>query len=303
MKAASMAVAASRSAITPSRSGWMTSTPWGALPVSASASRPTATVRPVARSTAIAEGSSTTSPRPRTLTRVLTVPRSIATPARSRIMPACSVAKSLPGYREPGHLWFPPYPQLSVSITAGTSTLAAHNHDRAVRVVHDLAADRADQQPGEAARAPGPDDQQVGGAGRLDQLLSRKAGNGAHRHRGRLGLTELAGRLQRQFLRVLLRLLQVGLVLREQDGAAGPAAGRNRVDGDDGDRSVPERRLLHGPFQRVCGVGRSVDADGDTRHLLPPSAEAAAPGSPNSASTLVPPWYRDQGPSGTSVDR
>ncbi len=46
---------------------------------------------PVARSTAIAEGSSTTSPRPGIFTSVFTVPRSTATPVRSRIMPACSL--------------------------------------------------------------------------------------------------------------------------------------------------------------------------------------------------------------------
>src|SRR5262249_47797081 len=58
--------------------------------------RPTAAACPVSRFTAIADGSSTTIPLPRTLTRVLTVPRSIATPARSRILPAYSRKQLLP---------------------------------------------------------------------------------------------------------------------------------------------------------------------------------------------------------------
>src|ERR1700758_4912836 len=102
----------------------------------------------------------------------------------------------------------------------GTSTLARHHHDRAVRVVHDLVADRADHQPGEAARAPGPDDQKVGGAGRLNQLLRREARKGVHRHRRWLRLTELADHLDHHFLRNLPGLLDVRRVLREGDGIA-----------------------------------------------------------------------------------
>src|SRR5215468_10035237 len=66
--------------------------------------------------------------------------------------------------------------------------LAAHHHDGAVRVVHNLIADRADQQPAEAAPAAGPDDDQVGRARCLDQLLRREAAGGTHRHRGWLGI-------------------------------------------------------------------------------------------------------------------
>ena len=84
-KPCSIAVAASRSAMTPSRSGCTTSTPCGSLPASASAASPTAATRPVDRSSAIADGSSMTSPRPEMLTSVFTVPRSIATPDRNRI--------------------------------------------------------------------------------------------------------------------------------------------------------------------------------------------------------------------------
>ena len=55
-----MATVAPKSAITPSRSGWITSTSTGSFPASASAGSPTAATRHVAPSTATAEGSSTT---------------------------------------------------------------------------------------------------------------------------------------------------------------------------------------------------------------------------------------------------
>src|SRR5215472_4599301 len=42
------------------------------------------------------------------------------------------------------------------------SPVAGHHDDRAVRVMHDLVAGRADQQPGESARAAGSYHQQVG---------------------------------------------------------------------------------------------------------------------------------------------
>src|SRR5262249_16858460 len=81
----SMAVDASRSAMTPSRSGWTISTSWGSLPDSASAASPTAATLPLSLSMAIAEGSSMIRPRPPMWIRLLTVPRSIATPVRNRI--------------------------------------------------------------------------------------------------------------------------------------------------------------------------------------------------------------------------
>src|SRR5262249_48755762 len=40
------------------------------------------------------------------------------------------------------------------------------------------------------------------------------------------------------------------------------------------------RPLVEGPFQRAGGVGRSVDADRNSRHLLPPSNRAATVSSP-----------------------
>src|ERR1700761_6472698 len=57
----------------------MTLMSFGSLSASASAAAPTAVTDPVLSSTAIADGSSSTRPRPSTQTRVLTVPRSIAT--------------------------------------------------------------------------------------------------------------------------------------------------------------------------------------------------------------------------------
>jgi hypothetical protein len=81
----SMAAVASRSAMTPSRSGWITSMSCGSLSASASAASPTAATFPTAVSMAIAVGSSSTMPRPATQTSVLTVPRSIATLLRKRM--------------------------------------------------------------------------------------------------------------------------------------------------------------------------------------------------------------------------
>ena len=82
----SMAAVASRSAMTPSRSGWITWMSCGSLSASASAAAPTAATLPMAVSMAIAVGSSSTMPRPATQTSVFTVPRSIATLPRKRMM-------------------------------------------------------------------------------------------------------------------------------------------------------------------------------------------------------------------------
>jgi len=84
--ACSMATAASRSAMTPSRSGWITSISCGSLSARASAASPTEATLPTAVSIAIAEGSSSTMPRPATQTSVLTVPRSMATLLRKRML-------------------------------------------------------------------------------------------------------------------------------------------------------------------------------------------------------------------------
>src|SRR5262249_20961239 len=99
-----------------------------------------------------------------------------------------------------------------------------------------------------------------------------------HRHRGRLGITELADGLDRHLLGGLACLLLIGGVLRQGDRGTGPGVHRDRVNRQDGDRGVPDCRLVDGPFQRAGGVGRSIDANRDTRHLLPPSSRAARPG-------------------------
>ena len=96
-KACSRAAVASRSAMTPSRSGWMTSMSCGSLSASASAAVPTAATLPTAVSMAIAVGSSSTMPRPATQTSVLTVPRSIATLLRKRmLLPSAAAAGQTP---------------------------------------------------------------------------------------------------------------------------------------------------------------------------------------------------------------
>ena len=82
----SISAVASRSAITPSRSGWMTLMSCGSFSARASAALPMATTAPVPESMAMADGSSSTIPRPATQMSVLTVPRSIATLPRMRII-------------------------------------------------------------------------------------------------------------------------------------------------------------------------------------------------------------------------
>src|SRR5215469_4912381 len=155
-----------------------------------------------------------------------------------------------------------------------------HHDDWAVGMVHNLAADRADHEPGEAARTAGPNHHQVGRPRRIDQLFRRETNDGPHRHRGRLGVAELAEGLGRQLLSGLALALQVRCVPRECDRVARPPTHRDRVNCQDGDRCVPGRPFVEGPFQRTGGVGRSVDADRDTRHLLPPSNRAATMSSP-----------------------
>jgi hypothetical protein len=149
-------------------------------------------------------------------------------------------------------------------------------------------ADRADHELGEAARTAGPNHHQVGRPRRLDQRLGRETNDGPHRHRGRLGAAELAEGLGRQLLSGLALAFQVRCVPRERDRVSRPPAHRDRVDRQDGDRCVPGRPFVEGPFQRAGGVGRSVDADRDTRHLLPPSNRAATESSPELTSYLCP---------------
>ena len=98
--ACSMATAASKSATAPSRTGWMISISRGSFSARASAARPTASIVPACRCTAIADGSSTT--KPPTLTSVFTVPRSTATPGRDLMtLPALLPGSDAPCLRRP----------------------------------------------------------------------------------------------------------------------------------------------------------------------------------------------------------
>ena len=72
--------------MTPSRSGWMTLISCGSFSARDSAAVPMATIAPFAELMAIVDGSSSTIPRPATQMSVLTVPRSIATLPRMRII-------------------------------------------------------------------------------------------------------------------------------------------------------------------------------------------------------------------------
>src|SRR5690348_432838 len=68
----------------------------GSLSARASAASPTAATLPTAVSMAIAVGSSSTMPRPATQTSVLTVPRSIATLLRKRMLLPSATAANPP---------------------------------------------------------------------------------------------------------------------------------------------------------------------------------------------------------------
>src|SRR5687768_11054487 len=62
-----------------------------------------------------------------------------------------------------------------VGVVATTSAGERDDDDRARRVVHDLLADRAQQQPAEAAASARADDEQVGLPRRLEERLGRAA--------------------------------------------------------------------------------------------------------------------------------
>ncbi len=78
MKSVSMRSAASKSAITPSRSGRMATMCCGVRPTISLASVPTASMRPDTLLNATTDGSLRTMPRPGAKTQVLAVPRSMA---------------------------------------------------------------------------------------------------------------------------------------------------------------------------------------------------------------------------------
>ena len=78
MKSLSIRSAASKSAMTPSRSGRIATMFWGVRPIISRAFVPTASMRLCSVLKATTDGSFKTMPRPGTNTQVLAVPRSIA---------------------------------------------------------------------------------------------------------------------------------------------------------------------------------------------------------------------------------
>src|SRR6185437_15770203 len=122
--------------------------------------------------------------------------------------------------------------------------------DRAVGMVGDLGTDRAHQQPLEPAGAAGADDDHVRAAGRVEELLGGDAGDGPD------------GDRRWPFLLAELPEHDVSLVLSRFTGLLGevlvggvraaPVAGEHLVDGEHGERRVPDRRLVNGPLKGLA---------------------------------------------------
>src|SRR5580704_15846389 len=94
------------------------------------------------------------------------------------------------------------------AVHAARSPLVRDDHDGARRMLDDLGAYRAHQQPGKAAHAARPENYHVGVLRSIDQFLDHKAAHGADIHRSWLGVAQMAGRLLRHLLRALLQFFQ-----------------------------------------------------------------------------------------------
>src|SRR6201999_697874 len=129
---------------------------------------------------------------------------------------------------------------------ARTLRLVRDDRHRDIGVVHDLAGDRAQQQPAEPADAAAADDDLVSVLGRLDELLGGLAEQGLHRHVLRGVVTQGPGRVGHGFLRGLLGLVPQ-VVVGTVDLAAAPATGDDDLNGDHGQRYVTCSRRPHGP--------------------------------------------------------
>jgi signal transduction histidine kinase len=147
--------------------------------------------------------------------------------------------------------------------------LASDHHHRADRVVNDLGADRAQQQAGEPSGAARADHDQVGAARRVDQRLGGLPADRRDGHGFGLG-AELADRRVDRLLGRLAGLFLLGLVLRIDDRVPGPRARGHLVNGQDRQRGVLKRCVLHGPLECVLGGSRAVQAYQDSRHAVAP---------------------------------
>src|SRR5215469_15967487 len=144
--------------------------------------------------------------------------------------------------------------------------LGRDDHDRAVRVVHDLVADRAEMQAGESADAARTHHDHVSVLARVDQFLG---GDAAERLDGdalRPGLASARQRLVRGGLRGLAGLDEDRVVLRVGDRARAPVADCSPEDGDHLERDLAYGGLLHGPFKSTLRISGAVDSDDDSRH-------------------------------------
>jgi hypothetical protein len=79
------------------------------------------------------------------------------------------------------------YPRIAgrprrLELSAANPDASGHDHHGAVRVMHDLAADRSRHEPGEPARPARSHDQKVSLAGSLDELLGRETVDRTNRH-------------------------------------------------------------------------------------------------------------------------
>src|SRR5215472_7729954 len=198
--------------------------------------------------------------------------------------------------------------------------LGGDDHDRAVRVVHDLAADRAEQQAGESAGAARAHHDHVSVPAGVDQFLG---GDAAERIDGdalRVGVASVRKRLVRCVLRGLAGLHGGRVLLRVGDRARAPVADGPMEDRDHPERYLPYGGLLDGPFKGPLRMSGAVDSDGDSRHcphLLTLSASAvsgffceqATLGGPrDSVAIVVPlgaigPWRRRTSGSRPSAER
>lgn len=141
------------------------------------------------------------------------------------------------------------------------------NHNRTVPVVDRVGADRAQEEPLEAAPAAGTDDDHVGVRRHLQQFLGGDTEDGLDRDRRR---TRVVGDLIEHFLRLRQRGLTCELreviIARVNDRGA-EEADDSLLHGHHGKRGFPDAGLAHRPLQRLVGACGAIDADKDPWHF------------------------------------